>query len=176
MTDLKSGLPGLMSAVPDGRSSDSALADTGYALPLAHRFAVVFLQGGIVPNLLDIRFQRVSGLSASVEPRTIHEGGQNLYSHRLPQRVSYGNLVLERGFVVGSPLNIELGVALSLFQFRPSDVLITLLSEAAMPLAAWMFFKAWPVRWATADLSGVDDRVLIDTIELAYSRMQVVRV
>src|SRR5437868_11370909 len=128
-------------------------------LIIGSRFAITFFAGGVLPNPLDLRFQRVSGLSASVELNTVNEGGQNLHSYRLPKRVTYGNLVLERGFVVGSPLNVELNAAMSLFQFAPSNVLVTLLDAGAKPLSAWMFLKAYPVRWATADVDAAEDRV-----------------
>jgi phage tail-like protein len=144
--------------------------------PLGHRFAVFFFIAGVVPNPLDIRFQKVSGLQARVEMSSVQEGGQNLYTHRLPTRVGYDNLVLERGFVVGSLLNLEFNAAMSLFEFVPSNVMITLFSEDAIPLAAWLFIKAFPVRWATADLEGNTDKVLIDTLELAYTRMQALRI
>lgn len=144
--------------------------------PLGFRFAVFFFAGGILPNPLDIRFQRVSGLSATIETRTVNEGGQNLYTHRLPKKIGYGNLVLERGFVVGSPLNIEFNAAMSLFKFAPSNVMVTLFSDTAIPLAAWLFIKAYPVKWATADLNASDDKILIDTLELAYTRMQALRI
>src|SRR5437868_14467478 len=123
-------------------------------LGLGSRFAAIFFVGGVVPNPLDIRFQRVAGLSATIETTTVNEGGQNLYTHRLPRRVGYENLVLERGFVVGSPLNLEFNVAMTVFKLAPSNVMITLLDGNAAPLAAWMFLKAFPVRWATADLSA----------------------
>jgi phage tail-like protein len=144
--------------------------------PLGHRFGVFFLIGGVLPNPLDIRFQKVSGLEAKVDVADIREGGQNLYTQRVPQRVGYGNLVLERGFVVGSVLNAEFNVAMSLFKFAPGNVIVTLFSEDAVPLAAWMFIKAFPVRWATADLDASEGRVLIDTLELAYTRMQAMRI
>lgn len=143
---------------------------------LGFRFAVFFLVGGYVPNPLDIRFQRVSGLSASVQTHTVAEGGQNLYTHRLPRKVDYGNLVLERGFVVGSLLNVEFNAAMSLFKFAPANVMVTLLNDTGVPLAAWMFFKTYPVKWSTADLDARDDKVLIDTLELAYTRMQALRI
>jgi phage tail-like protein len=106
----------------------------------------------------------------------VREGGQQLYTHRLPDMVSYGNLVLERGFMVGSPLNIEFNVVFSLMKFAPSNVMITLLNEDAVPIAGWMFVQAFPVRWATADLDASRDEVLIDTLELAYTRMQAIRI
>lgn len=143
---------------------------------LGFRFGVFFFAGGVIPNPLDIRFQKVSGLSAEITTTTVNEGGQNLYSHRLPSKVSYGNLVLQRGMVVGSPLHIEINAALSLFQFAPSNVLVTLLSEDKAPVAGWLFLKAYPIKWATSDLDANANSVVIDTMELAYTRMQILRV
>lgn len=156
--------------------SPNPTIDSLSAPPLGFRFAVFILAGGTLPNPIDIRFQRVSGLSATIETRSIIEGGQNLYTHRLPRKVGYDNLVLERGFVVGSPLNFEFQAAMSLFKFAPSNVMVTVFSETAVPLSAWLFIKAYPVRWATADLDANSDKVLIDTLELAYTRMQPLRI
>ncbi|MCA3039229.1 MAG: phage tail protein [Rhodocyclaceae bacterium] len=145
-------------------------------LPLSSRFAVVIFALGIVPNPIDLRFQRVSGLSASISTVSVREGGQQLYTHRLPDMVSYENLVLERGFMVGSPLNIEFNMAFSQMKFAPSNVMVTLLNDDALPIAGWMFVQAFPVRWSTADLDASRDEVLIDTLELAYTRMQAIRI
>jgi phage tail-like protein len=145
-------------------------------LILGFRFSVQFLAGGLVPNPLDLRFQKVSGLSAEVETEDVNEGGQNLYSHRLPTRVKYNNLTLERGMVIGSPLNVEFNAAISLFKFVTSSVLVTLLAESKAPLAAWLFLKAYPVKWSTSDLNATDNSVVIDTMELAYTQMQIMRV
>ena len=145
-------------------------------LVLGYRFSVLFLAGGVLPNPLDIRFQKVSGLSATVETTSLREGGQNLYTHKLPERVSYESLVLERGVVIGSPLNLEFNAAMSLFKFLPSNVLVTLLDEGKGPLAAWLFMKAYPTKWLTGELDASQAGVLIDTLELAYTQMQIMRV
>lgn len=139
------------------------------------RFSVLFLAGGAIPNPLDIRFQKVSGLSAEVETEAVSEGGQNLYTQRLPKSIKYNNLVLERGMVVGSPLNLEFNAAMSLFKFSASNVLVTLLGEDKSPLAAWLFLKAYLVKWSTSDLTA-EPMLVIDTMELAYTRMQILRV
>jgi len=145
-------------------------------LTLGFRFGVYFLGAGAVPNALDIRFQKVSGLSAEVSLVTHEEGGENLYSHRIPDRVDYGNLVLERGLVTGSPLNVEFDVVLSQFKFFPSNVIVAVHGEEGVPRAAWMFIKAFPVKWSTSDLDASEDSVVIDTLELAYARMQPLRI
>lgn len=140
------------------------------------RFGVFFFLGGVAPNPLDTRFQKVSGLSAEISTLSHAEGGQNLFTHRLPERIDYGNLVLERGKVLHSPLNLEFDVTFSLFKFKPSNVVVTLFGEDKEPLAGWLFLKAYPVRWASADLDAAQSEILIDTIELAYTRMQTLRV
>ncbi len=142
---------------------------------LGFRFAVFFLAAGVVPNPIDIRFQRVRGLSATVETSPRKEGGQNLYTQKLPRAIDYGNLVLERGMVVGSPLQLELQAAFSQFQFMPSNVVVILFGDQGEPKAAWLFLRAYPVKWSTSDLDAEDKKVVIDTLELAYSRMQPLR-
>jgi phage tail-like protein len=144
--------------------------------PLGFRFGVLFFAGGVIPNPLDILFQKVSGLSSTINTTTVEEGGQNLYSHRLPGRIQYDNLVLERGLVVGSPLVIEFNVAMSLFKFAPSNVLVTLLDDAGIPISAWLFMNAYPVKWSVSPLDATSNTVVIETLELAYQRMQVIRV
>jgi phage tail-like protein len=137
-------------------------------------FSVTFLAKGVIPNAVDIRFSKVSGLSAEVATSTVTEGGQNLYQHRLPDHISYGNLVLERGRVLLSPLDMQTTMAFTLFDFRPalSHVLIMLHGEEGGPRAAWMAFDAYPVTWSSSDLDASATEVLIDTLELAYTRLQ----
>jgi len=144
--------------------------------PVANfRFGVFFFAGGLVPNPLDIRFQSVAGLNAEVSTVSHREGGEQLYSHRLPDAIDYGNLVLKRGVTVGSPLTVEFNVAMSQFRFTASNVLVTALGEDKLPRAGWMFIRAYPVKWLTADLATDGPGVLIETLELAYARMQPVR-
>lgn len=146
-------------------------------LPLRFRFGVLFFHSGRVPNPIDVRFQKVSGLSTTLETAPLKQGGQNVYTQRLPTGMATGNLVLERGAVVqGSLLNIEINAALSLFKLAPSNVLVTLFNESFIPVMAWFFFKAFPVKWATSDLDANERGILIDTIELAYQRMQIMRI
>jgi len=103
------------------------------------------------------------------------EGGQNLYTHRFPESIGYQNLVLERSAALISPLDIEFNIALSLFKFAASNTLVTLFNDDGVPTAAWMFLNTYPVRWATSDLDAKQNGIVIDTMELAYTRMQILR-
>jgi phage tail-like protein len=144
--------------------------------PLGFRFGVFFFVGGVVPNPLDFRFKKVSGIGSTVSTRTVNEGGQNLYSQKLPERVQYDNLVLERGLAVGSPLVVEFNAAMSLFKFAPSNVLVSLLDEAGLPVSSWLFMNAYPVKWTVSNLDADSNAVVIETLELSYQRMQAIRI
>ncbi len=144
--------------------------------PVKYRFAVIFFAGGAIPNPLDIRFQKVSGLSAKVNTESISEGGQNLYKHKLPTGIEYNELVLERGAVIGSPLNLEFNATMTLFKFAPSNVLITSLDENDVPIMGWLFERAYPVEWSVSDLDATSSDVIIDTFKLAYARFQSIRI
>ena len=144
--------------------------------PVGFYFMVTFLIGGFVPNLLDIRFQRVSGISSTMETTEVREGGENLFSLRLPTRMTYGNLVLERGMVIGSPLNVEFNLAMSTMSFQPGNVLVMLLNASDLPVASWLFQETYPLKWSVSDLDANQSSVAIDTMELAYARLQSLRI
>lgn len=44
--------------------------------PVGYHFAVVFFVGGVIPNPLDMRFQKVSGLSSEIDTVSYREGGR----------------------------------------------------------------------------------------------------
>ena len=146
------------------------------SLPLSYRFIVCFFIGGFRPNPFDIAFKKVSGLSAKINIDNISEGGENLCRNPIPKAVEYSNLTLERGMVIGSLLNVEFNVAMSLFKFFPSNVLVALQNEHRIPIAGWLFYKAFPATWTVSDLEAESNNVMIDTMELAYSRFQSLRV
>lgn len=147
--------------------------------PLQFRFSVFFFLGGITPNPLDIHFQKVSGLSTEIETQS---GGENLVGYSFPKNVTHGNLVLERGMVIGSILTLQFNEAMSLFKFFPSNkfvpsnVLITLFSEDAIPIAGWLCKHAYPVKWAVSDLDANSNGIMIETMELAYTQLQIFRI
>ena len=145
-------------------------------LVLGFRFGVYFFAGGVIPNPLDIRFSRVSGLGSQINTIDLREGGQNAFTHKLPDGVSHENIVFERGMVVGSPLNVEFNIALSFYTMTPSNVMIMLFNGDTDPIGAWLCIKAFPVKWTTSDLNAGETSVVLDTFELAYERLQILRI
>jgi phage tail-like protein len=138
-----------------------------YYPPVGFHFRVDF--GGFPSESADIRFQSVSGINATVpNSYSYDEGGENRFTHRLPEKASYENLVLKRGMLVGSQLIGWFKDALEDFKFKPKLVTVTLLNAAHVPLEQWVFYNAWPTKW---DIDGFDAEkgaIVIETIALSY--------
>ncbi|MEM7015575.1 MAG: phage tail protein, partial [Verrucomicrobiota bacterium] len=134
-----------------------------------YRFGVGFLNA---PLPVDTMFQSVSGLASNVEYQTITQGGQNIGDYKVPQRITNGNLTLKRGFVSGSALNVELALSMLTNDTVPMQVLVMLFDDDLTPLSAWLFLQAFAVSWETDTLEASSREVLIESLELAYQRMQ----
>jgi phage tail-like protein len=142
--------------------------------PMTHRFGVFFLANGITPNPLDIRFQDVSGLQATIRTRPDSTAAASLSKKLIPNGIDYDALELKRGLVLGSLLQRQIQAAFNDFKFVRSDVLLTILSEAGLPTTAFLFAEAFPISWQLSSLNAKSEDFLIETLKLSYSRMRTV--
>ncbi|MGB1450867.1 MAG: phage tail protein, partial [Marinirhabdus sp.] len=55
------------------------------------------------------------------------------------------------------------------FQFSPTDLTVKLLNEAHEPLITWNVVHAYPVKWDVGDFNAEENKLVIETIELAYN-------
>ena len=148
-----------------------------YYPPCGFHFKVEFVGVDGMGSDTEQRFQEVSGLSVEVETETLREGGENRFEYKLPKRAKYPNLVLKRGLLKGtallnwfkSALNAYfLAVTIPLLDFKPSDILITLLDESDQPVAIWNVVQAYPLKWSVSDFRSTENAIVVETIELAY--------
>ena len=145
-----------------------------YYPPTGFHFKVEFVGVDGMGSDTEQRFQEVGGLSFEVETETFREGGENRFEYKLPKRVKYPNLVLKRGMLTNTALLNWIKSALStyftvvIYDFKPADILVTLLDEADQPLAVWNIVQAYPLKWAVADLKSTSNEVVVETLELAY--------
>ena len=131
---------------------------------------------GITPGKKDISFQEVSGIDVSVDTFEHKEGGENRFVHRLPDKITYDNLTLKRGLLVGSELIGWFKDSVELFRFDPRNVMVTLLNQDHEPLESWFFIQAYPVKWTIGNFDAQQNEVVIETIELSFQyfkRMEV---
>lgn len=141
-----------------------------YYPPTAFHFRVVFNLGS--QNTYDASFTEVGGLSAEIPTEDLAEGGVNTYTHRLPGRVKFGNLVLKRGMLTNSALIKWFNDAIVAYSFDPIDISVHLLNEDDKAIVSWEFERAWPVKWVVTDLKATDNAVVVESIELAYRRFE----
>lgn len=141
---------------------------TVYYPPVGFHFRVHFDLSGATDR--DTRFQEVTGLSAEIGTEEVAEGGENRFSHRLPTRGRYTNLMLKRGLLVGSGIATWCKDAIENMIFNPVTVDITLLNEKHEPLGdTYSYQRCWPVKWAVSDFKAQENAIVVETLELAYS-------
>lgn len=137
--------------------------------PAAFHFRVSF---GGVSNAADAAFQEVSGIGAKIETQAVSEGGENAFVHMLPVKVTHTNLVLKRGV---APIDSELvtwcqdTIVGGLFNIQPKLVHVHLLDANHETLNGWAFANAYPVRWEVGSFDSRENKVAVETIELAYA-------
>ncbi|HBR53834.1 MAG TPA: phage tail protein [Flavobacteriaceae bacterium] len=138
--------------------------------PVAFYFQLSF--SGI-SGTVDASFKEVSGISMEMGIEEITEGGNNAFKHRVPTSVKFSNLVLKRGLVpkdseviAWCKSTLEGGLAEVI---ETKNITVHLLNENGDPLNSWSFMNAWPVKWAAADLHSMNNEVMIETLEFAYS-------
>lgn len=123
----------------------------------------------------EVAFQEVGGLTVEITTEEYREGGLNQYSHRLPTGVKFGNLILKRAMFKDSRTVQWCKDAIDNFIFDPRPIMVTLLDlegEQKTPLVQWSFQNAYPVKWVISDFKSQDSTLVIETLELAYSRFE----
>jgi phage tail-like protein len=136
--------------------------------PVGFHFEVIFDSGAEPDSKIDGRFQEVTGFSTEITTEEIDEGGENRFTHRVPKKAKYGNLVLKRGMMVSTGLKTWLNNAIDEFTFKPVNLTVNLLDEEHNTLVSWSFVRAYPVKWSVSDLKAQDNSLVIETLELAY--------
>lgn len=121
----------------------------------------------------DVRFREVSGLTMELEEQAYNEGGENRFSHKLPVRGRYPDLVLKRGLLTDSGLRKWVVDAVQDLVIQPATVWITLLNESHEPLQTYTVIGAWPKKWTISDFNAESSELVIETLDLAYRYFRV---
>ena len=123
---------------------------------------------------IDIKFQSVNGLDATIDSETIKEGGENRFEHVVPSRHKYGPLVLKRGLIApgDSAVTDWIKKAFDDQEYETLDtVVINLLDEQHQSLMNWKINNVWPRSWKLSELNAGRAEVLIETLELNFNRL-----
>ncbi len=148
----------------------------GKLIPAFH-FEVTFITKGTkVKNEPSITFSEVSGIGIELQTEDIMEGGGNNYIIRLPKPPKFKNLVLKRALSATPPGIIEWARdAVEKFEFAPLTVVVAIKDYGDTDVKTWNFDGAYPVKLVLSDLSSTKNEAVIETLELAYRRFELVQ-
>lgn len=133
-------------------------------------FSVVF---ELLPQTpVDIQFQEVSGLNVEVEMEQRKEGGENRFVHQLPVRAKYGDVTLKRGKTLGSGVLHWARQATEQFNFKPVNLMVSLLDANHLPLYNWYLINAIPKRLEVSSFNAERSELVIETLTLTYQYYQ----
>jgi phage tail-like protein len=144
---------------------------TVYYPPSGFYYKVEF-EGSREPN--EARFQTVSGLNVEYDTEEYREGGENRFTHKLPVRTKYSDLVLKRGMLTGSDTVKWFLDAFNERIFQHKTINVTLMNEKSEPLRTWNVAHAVPKKWTVSDLNASENSLVIETLELTYTYFTVV--
>jgi len=136
-----------------------------YYPPWGFYYSVAFEGSGEAD---ESRFQTVSGLAVEYDTEEYKEGGENRFTHKLPVRTKYSDLVLKRGMLVGSNTVTWFLDAFQQRAFRAKTVTVILMNEKSAPLRSWNVVHAVPKKWTVSDLNASENSLVIETLELTY--------
>lgn len=119
-------------------------------------------------------FTECSGLSVQIDTEELAEGGQNQYTHKLPGRMKWPNLVLKRGitdtdnlfewFAKCSGDGLEAGGN----KIERHHGSITLLDAAGKSVRRWSFTDAYPVKWTGPRLAASSRDIAVEELEVCH--------
>jgi phage tail-like protein len=144
---------------------------TVYYPPWGFYYKVNF-ESSSEPN--DARFQSVSGLNVEYDTEEYKEGGENRFTHKLPVRTKYSDLVLKRGMLTGSEVTKWFLDAFRERVFQARTVNVILMNEKSEPLRTWNVAHAVPKKWTVSDLNANENSIVVETLELTYQYFTVV--
>ena len=116
-------------------------------------------------------FSEVEGLEIEVETEEYEEGGVNHFTHTLPTRVSYPNLVLRRGVTDSEAFWSWMTESVHGPAERKTGRII-LLDSTGREVKGWEFLEAYPVRWGGPEFAADQGNVAIETLEIAHNGLR----
>ncbi len=119
-------------------------------------------------------FTEVTGLQVDVEVEDVQEGGENSYSHKLPGRMTWPNIVLKRGITQNDSLLAWLtkssgeGFAAAGNKLARTSAAITLVGVDGTRLRSWNFDGAFPVKWTGPSFAAESANSANEELEIAH--------
>jgi phage tail-like protein len=118
-------------------------------------------------------FRECSGLDSSQSAGEYREGTDKyLSSRKIPGLNTYSDITLSRGVTADSKL-WEWRQKAAKGTVERHNISISLLDDVGTPRVTWNLFEAWPRSWSGPSMNAGGDEVAIETLSLAYERLEV---
>ena len=120
-----------------------------------------------IDGIAQASFTECSGLEIQVEVKEYAEGGLNAFTHKLPGRVRYADLVLRHGTADGEALwqwyqDVCQG------KIVRKNLSVVLYNPAGEEVRRWNFADAYPIKWTGPTFKAAEQGVAIDTLVIAH--------
>jgi phage tail-like protein len=96
------------------------------------------------------------------------EGGENRFAHQLPKSLQFSELVLKRGMFRQSGVVDWARRAMEQFEYKPTNVMISLLDEEHLPIYNWYVVGAVPKRLEISGINAASNEIVVETLALTY--------
>lgn len=130
-------------------------------------------------GLHSMNFSKCAGLAGDVGVEEYPEGGENRFTHRLPTRTSFPNLVLTQGVGASTELWTWFLHYRATGRVVPRDgqvVLMSYVAGALVPVRVWAFTRGWAVKLTGPDLDAQSSSVAVESLEIAHHGLSPARV
>lgn len=116
-------------------------------------------------------FSEVTGLDMTLEVHEYKEGGVNDYVHKFATRAGFSNISLKRGMGLTDDLWVWHYDYVQ-GKGKRRDGVITLMSEAGIPVKVWVFKRGIPLKWTGPALNALQDAVAIEELEITHEGLE----
>ena len=147
-------------------------ANETVALPFtAFNFSVEIDVPGVSSRVCNASFSECDGLEATMEVKTIREGGNNVTQIRLTGPLAYGQLTLKRGMTATFDLWNWMAAVSTQPALRADGQVVVLGADGQTERARFLLSRCVPIKVKAPPLSARDGTVAIEELGLAYERL-----
>jgi phage tail-like protein len=113
-------------------------------------------------------FSECSGLEATMEPKSIKEGGRNWGAAQRMGAINFSTVVLKRGLTGTADLWSWFSLVGAGAYAQRLNVTITMFDQSGKGLFSWTLLKAMPIKFKAPDLNASNNEVAIEELHLVH--------
>ncbi|MFO8101352.1 MAG: phage tail protein [Dehalococcoidia bacterium] len=120
-----------------------------------------------IGSIVTAEFTEASGLEMELDIYEYEEGGNNLFTHKLPGRMKFPNVVLKSGVTDNNDL-WEWFVKGASGRIEPQNISIILYDQTNTEVRRWNLTEAYPIKWTGPSFKAGENAIAVEKIEFAH--------